>query len=136
MDAKQLAGELRRFAESNHEEGIVVPLEAIAQAADELERLQAENAELREKFEHITTFRVDLPQESKDKIEQMVHDEVERCAKPYADKLEAYERVFRGMNHDSRVLHDRAAAGIGDSRVIEEELNHWLDMARKAGWEG
>lgn len=135
MDAKQLEGELRRFAELNFDDGIDTPLEAIAQAADELERLSAENAELREKFEHITTFRVDLPQETKDKIEQIVYDAVEQEAGPYLRKFEAYERVFAKVAKalEAKPMYCGSLDSLDGQNYAYE---HVLRMAREAGWEG
>lgn len=103
-------------------------------------KLQAENAELRERLDSLHTARMALPKETRERIEQMVHDEIERCAKPYADKLEAYERVIAEIRK-----HEQ-----GDQReMMEKPVEDWhpalpcecqtfgciIGMFRDAGWE-
>lgn len=131
MDAKQLEGELRRFAESNLDDGIDTPLEAIAQAADELERLSAENAELREKCDN---------QRRELKRFNEITDEDSIEILNLRLKLEAYERVIAEIAQDrdkASELFDKCADECERAAWSEREdaCSYHLELFRNAGWE-
>lgn len=73
--------------------------------------------------------KVRLPEETQERIGRMVKDEVERCAKPYAEKVQAYEGVLEEIG---KMESSAAESGDACGALL---LGQVLRMFREAGWE-